>query len=233
MSAAIVLDTETTGTGETAKVIEFARSQPIDTPVGLMVAAKPVNIACDRYSPGDQPIALGAMAAHHIIEDDLEGLPPFPGFDWPPDVTYIIGHNVDFDWKMIGQPKLKRICTLALCRNLWPQIDSHTLSAMVYHLHERRDVARGLLRNAHSAETDVLLLLKVVLPAILRAYGPMVGTWEELWALSEKARVPTIMPWGKHKGIHIGDIPGDYKRWLLNQPDVDPYLAIALRGGRG
>ncbi len=47
--------------------------------------------------------------------------------------------------------------------------------------------------------------------------------------ISEDARMPTVMSFGKHKGELIKDIPRDYKRWLLNQPDVDPYLAIALR----
>jgi exodeoxyribonuclease X len=38
------------------------------------------------------------------------------------------------------------------------------------------------------------------------------------------------MTFGKHKGVAIKEIPGDYKRWLLGQPDVDPDLAKALRG---
>lgn len=40
------------------------------------------------------------------------------------------------------------------------------------------------------------------------------------------------MPFGKHKGDLISAIPTDYKEWLLRQPDVDPYLAKALNGGR-
>ena len=33
---------------------------------------------------------------------------------------------------------------------------------------------------------------------------------------------------GKHKGIAIADIPNDYKRWLLNQDNIDPYLIQAF-----
>jgi len=36
------------------------------------------------------------------------------------------------------------------------------------------------------------------------------------------------MPFGKHKGTPMADVPRDYKAWLLNQPDVDPYLRKAL-----
>jgi exodeoxyribonuclease X len=43
-------------------------------------------------------------------------------------------------------------------------------------------------------------------------------------------RIPKVMTFGKHKGAAIADIPADYKRWLLGQQDVDPYLVKALRG---
>jgi exodeoxyribonuclease X len=74
------------------------------------------------------------------------------------------------------------------------------------------------------------MLIDVVLPAIQIKLLPRGGTWADLWEISEKARIPSVMPFGKHKGVPMGDVPADYKRWLLNQPDVDPYLAIALRG---
>jgi exodeoxyribonuclease X len=38
------------------------------------------------------------------------------------------------------------------------------------------------------------------------------------------------MTFGKHKGMHIKDMPADYKRWLLGQPELDPCLIRALRG---
>jgi exodeoxyribonuclease X len=36
------------------------------------------------------------------------------------------------------------------------------------------------------------------------------------------------MPFGKHKGLLLADVPGDYRDWLLNQEDIDPYLRKAL-----
>ena len=36
------------------------------------------------------------------------------------------------------------------------------------------------------------------------------------------------MPFGKHKGVPISEVPKDYKQWLLRQSDVDPYLVKAL-----
>ena len=57
-------------------------------------------------------------------------------------------------------------------------------------------------------------------------YG--VSTLDELWRMSEKARIPSHMTFGKHKGVAIVDIPKDYKTWLLNQDNVDSYLRKAL-----
>ena len=119
---------------------------------------------------------------------------------------------------------MKRIDTLAFSRKLWPKADSHSLGAMLY-LHDRTK-AGGYLRNAHSAATDAYNCYRL-LGHILRALGEPV-TWEAVWVLSEDARVPTHMNFGKHKGMAIADVPADYKRWLLGQPDIDPYLRKAL-----
>ena len=73
--------------------------------------------------------------------------------------------------------------------------------------------------------------MKRVLAGVLRELGSP-RTWDEVWKLSEIARVPTVMMFGKHKGTPIREVPNDYKQWLLRQPDVDPYLATALRGDR-
>ena len=227
--SAVILDTETTGVSDDDKIIEFATSEPLKAPRHLAEVGL-ISISCVRFNAG-RPISLGAMATHHIIDEDLLGLQPFKFYDPAADgVEYIVGHNIDFDWRMLGWPKVKRICTLALARSLWPALDSHSLGALVYHVHTNRSRAREVLKDAHSARADVEMLVDIVLPAIQIALHPRGVTWAELWEISEKARIPSVMPFGKHKGVPMGDVPADYKRWLLNQPDVDPYLAIALRG---
>ena len=140
-------------------------------------------------------------------------------------MSYIIGHNVDFDWEVIGKPEIKRICTLALARKLWPNLDSHTQSALLYYL--ERNSAREQLRNAHSALTDVGICA-VILDHICQQLN--VKTVEDLYTESEKARIPTNMPFGKHKGTLLADVPSDYKQWLLTQGDIDPYLRKAFEG---
>lgn len=225
---AVILDTETTGIEDEDQVIEFACTSPIEAPANVALQIDQVTIADARFS-SSRPISLCAMATHHIIDEDLVGLRPFPGFDASRGIQYIVGHNIDFDWRMMGRPKVKRICTLALSRSLWPEAESHTLTVMLYHLSRDRSLARQIARAAHSAKADVVMILDTLLPEILLRLHPNVATWADLWQISEDARVPKVMPFGKHKGVPLGDVPRDYKRWLLNQPDVDPYLALALR----
>lgn len=220
---AIIFDTETTGIDE--PVIVEAAWAPCD------VRATELIVDWDqawggRFNPG-KPISLGALATHHIMDEELVDCPPSSSFALPDGVEYIIGHNVDFDWKAIGQPPVRRICTLAMARHIYPAIDSHTQSALLYHL--ERDRARDILKDAHSADADIAICA-IILAYIIDEYGH-VGSLEHLWSLSEAARIPSIMPFGKHKGTPIDQVPSDYKAWLLRQPDTDPYLVKAIRGG--
>lgn len=183
------------------------------------------GIRAQHFNPG-VPITLGARAIHHIRDEDVASEDPWEGLSSIPELAALgddaiwIGHNVDFDWEALGKPAGRRICTLALCRHLWPEAETHSLVAMGYHVCGRQD-----LRNAHDAIEDVGVTLDL-LDVILRKSG--VRTWDGLHALSEKARIPTHMPFGKHKGERIEDVPADYVRWLLGQSDVDPYLRRAL-----
>ncbi|HEX3747647.1 MAG TPA: hypothetical protein VHW09_27115 [Bryobacteraceae bacterium] len=163
------------------------------------------------------------------MDEDLSDCPPYTEFALPPGTEYLVGYNVDYDWKVIGQPEIRRICVLALSRHFFPGLDSYSQSAVLYHV--ARQQARELLKGAHSADVDVYnchIILSHLIPRMVDSAGPL--TWERIWMRSELARIPTVMTFGKHKGATIKDIPADYKRWLLGQPELDPYLVKALRG---
>ncbi|NHC63147.1 putative quorum-sensing-regulated virulence factor [Paenalcaligenes suwonensis] len=217
--SALLFDTETTGT-RAPQVIEAAWLK-LDTPANLTVLEEFEQ----RYKPSEA-ITLGALAVHHIYDEELASCPAHTTFQLPADTQYIIGHNVDYDWEVAGKPDVKRICTLALSKQLFPQVDSHSQSALVYYID--RANARERLKNAHSALADVRNCLDV-LRALLHAMTTPISTWEELWRYSEQARVPSIMPFGKHRGMPIADLPPDYKAWLLRQDSLDPYVKMAVQ----
>ena len=216
MPKTIIFDTETTGKNDPTLIeaawIKLDGVKPFST-------SEKFN---QRYNPL-KPIELGALATHHILDEELQDCPDYTEFTLPANTEYIIGHNVDYDWNIVGQPDIKRICTVALSRRLWPELDSHNQSALLYFVD--RHNAREKLKNAHSALADVENCA-FILEKIIAKLG--VTTIEELWKISEQARVPTHMPFGKHKGVAIANIPRDYKTWLLNQDNVDAYLRKAL-----
>lgn len=230
---AIILDTETTGVDE-PDVIELAYAGPF---AEIAPGVEP-KIFRQRFKP-TKPISLGAMATHHIIPEDLEGEPlwvrPWP---LPADVDFLLGHNIDFDWNAIGAPPVKRICTLALARRLWPELDSHSLAALTYQFGEPQAV-RKVLKNAHDASVDVYLV-GVLMTHVLLAL-PYVRTWDELWTESETARMPTRFTFGKYgpdkgkPGALIADIrrsDPSYIEWCIFKCDMcaDEYWQRALRG---
>jgi len=216
MTKAVIFDTETTGRKDPI-IIEGAWLE--------LKSVDPFKLGlsfCQRYNPG-KPIELGALATHHIYDEELIQCPPAKSFSLPNDVEYIIGHNIDYDWNVIDQPNIRRICTLALARKVWNSIDAYSQSALLYFID--RDNARDILKKAHSAETDVRICATILEKICIELD---ISSFEHLWESSEDARTPTVMPFGKHKGTLITDIPIDYKKWLLNQDNIDPYLKDAL-----
>lgn len=228
---AIVFDTETTGFTH-GEIIEAAWVE-IDEE---LLTSDELDLSfdgqgyCERFKPAN-PIELGALATHHIFDAELVGCRPSAEFCLPVGLQYMIGHNVDYDWKACGSPEgVKRICTLALSRWLYPTLDAHNQTAIMYHCFGREKGVRELVKNAHSALVDVKNCARILMVLIgeIQELGHTVDSFERLWELSEMARIPTHMPYGKHRGVPMEQVPADYKAWLKRQPDTDPYLLKAL-----
>lgn len=217
--SAIILDTEATDKKE-GEVIELAwghfdiRSCEIDPP------------AVRRYKPLKQS-TWGAMAVHHILPSELAGCAP--SSQAPKDVPsadYWIGHNIDFDWDALGRPPVRRICTLALARAHFPELDSHTQSALMYALFGPNEETRDMLRNAHSAGADIKMCA-MILEVLITKLG--IVNFSQLWEASEDARIPKVMTFGKFAGQPISAVDRGYSNWYRRQPDPDPYLLEAFK----
>lgn len=185
----------------------------------------------DRYKPSEL-ISLGAMAVHLIVDEDVDNCPPFTEFNFPnnSDLKYLIGHNIDYDIAAVnrsGTPTkgIKTICTLAMSRYIWPELDAHNLSAMALYVSTNRGMTAHSLRFAHDALTDCMTTLSVLL-AIIHKTG--VSSFEELYQFSEQARIPTHIFWGKYKGRSIASLDEWDIEWLIKRTD-DNYLASALQ----
>jgi exodeoxyribonuclease X len=190
-----------------------------------------------RFNPG-KDIEYGAVAAHGILPDDVFDCPPWSSYR-PAVPDYVVGHAVDYDLGAVfgeGQvpTSIRRIDTLALSRYAYPDEDSHKLAAMMYIIFGQNTRTRDLVHGSHSALVDARNTATIFKQ--LMAHFE-VDTWEGAWRLSEMARVPRFMTFGKYgpqkrgtKGAPIEEVRKDkgYVKWLLNLDDLDPYLRKAL-----
>ena len=223
MHPAIILDTETTDV-ENADVVELAWATfEFDTPTAA------VSGAHHRFEP-QKKMAWGALATHHILPDELVGHPPSETAPARvPAAKYWIGHNIDFDWKVLGKPPVKRICTLAMCRAVWPNADSHTQTAMMYFLFGATPATRERVRAAHGAFADIGLTRELL---IRICELEEISDLDALYDFSEQARIPRVFSFGKFKGQPIAAADRGYAGWYSRQPDPDPYLLEAFRRAR-
>lgn len=218
---ACIFDTETTDSEGPLEVIELAWQEHCFDGAW----SRAFN---GRFLP-NQPSTFGALATHHILPQELSRCEPSERARsyMPIEVEYWIGHNVDFDWRALGAPPtIKRICTLAMARTLWPSLDSHKLGAMIYFLYGVDERIREIVRGAHGAPADVAMT-RMLLEVICKKKA--IGDYETLYAFSESARVPTQWGFGKFKGLPIRAADRGYANWYARQPDPDPYLLQALR----
>lgn len=222
---AIVIDTETTDKEPTTcEVVETAFREFAFDP------NHPISPATRHLYGYTRDLKWGAMAAHHILPEELAGLPPFNKDSFCHDVGAIdfwIGHNIDFDWTAVGSPRHPhRICTLAMARDLWPQLDSHTLTALIYFTQGASPETRERLKSAHSAVADVIFC-EEILRVIIAEKG--ITNFEALYAYSEESRIPKVMRFGKFRDQPVTNVDRGYANWYRRQPDPDPYLLEAFR----
>lgn len=227
------IDTETTGFIPPIVPVEIAILTPNGPPHALGGCFEYVA----RFNPG-KDIEYGAVAAHGILPSDVADCAPWESYR-PPVVDYAVGHAIDYDLNAVfGEGKIpesiRRIDTLALSRHAYPDEDSHKLAAMMYIVCGQNAMTRDRVHGSHSALVDTR---NTAFLCEFLAQHCEVETWEDLWKLSEYARVPKFMTFGKYgpqgkgkKGAPIEEVRKDkgYTRWLLALPDLDPYLKKAL-----
>lgn len=189
------------------------------------------------YCQPDRPISFGAMAVSHISQWDLTGTPNhkeiIPEF-LPKGEAYIIGHNIDFDIQVaanagVDVSQYKAICTQALARRLLPDVDSHSLGALMYYTYPDR--AREYCRKAHHAGWDVTFT-RWLLEHLCEISG--ITNMHDLHLASEAARTPIVFDFGKHKGKVIKEVAchakdREYFDWVFDNIKDKPYLIKACQ----
>ena len=99
---ALIFDTETHKLH--GDIIEAAAIEIEFTPFCNAMPIMPTQFDYSKRFKPSEPISLGAMAVHHILDEDLNKCPSFTTFKMPiVDVQYLIGHNIDYDIKAVNR----------------------------------------------------------------------------------------------------------------------------------
>lgn len=216
-----LVDTETTGVGTNDAVCEVAWAQ-IDEDFNVLIhgdslinPGKPIHYAASAVNG-----ITDAMVADALTLQDYFNLMGNPLFG---DDVVLVAHNAQFDYrflKSVCQGETRTLCTLKVARRLYPDAANHkqaTLAAML-----GIEVAR---EKAHSADGDLYVLLQL----IKRMCADKGLGLSELLHIQSIPLIQTKIPFGKHKGTKLSDLPKSYVSWLLEKAtNLDPDLRTAL-----
>ena len=209
---AIFYDTETTGVRpDKDRVIEIAAYDP----ERQRQFERLVNPGC--------PIPAEATAIHHITNAMVASAPSFAEVgaefvDFCEGEVVLIAHNNDsfdvhflrneFARHQLQMPAWNFFDTLKWARRYRPDLPRHTLQFL-------REIYGISANNAHRALDDVLVLEKV--------YQSMVDdlSMDEVYALMNRPRAIQHMPFGKHQGQPLSQIPKTYIQWLASSGALD------------
>jgi len=209
---AIFYDTETTGIrADRDRVIEIAAYDPVNNATFEQL----VNPGC--------PIPPEATAIHHISNEMVASAPTFDTVSqefskFCEGNVVLIAHNNDaFDYHFLKNefarcnkemPQWNFLDSLKWARRYRKDLPRHTLQFL-------REIYGIEANNAHRALDDVIVLHKVF------SYMTDDLSIEEIYTLINRPRELHHMPFGKHQGMPIKNLPKDYVRWLADNGALD------------
>jgi len=212
----IFYDTETTGF-KPAHIVELA---------SVIVSHEGEQWYYQEYAKPPCPIEPGASEIHGITMEKVANCDTSEqvAAQWRKNIHeisgglgpyYFVAHNNRFDQPVVEQygplPAGSRfICTLRLSRKFYPDAENHKLETM-YKL-----LGSGRPRKAHSALDDVIMGYEI-LEHFLRSHSI-----EQLADFCSESQQLTVMPFGKHKGLPMAQVPLSYMEFMLGLPDLDP-----------
>ncbi len=226
----VILDTETTGTGEQDRVIQLGY---------IVLGAKEIEVH-NEFNSADVPISFGAMEVHGITQDLIQGKPNCTDTsaykrleELNESENYLIIHNAPFDLKMLEKEgfenKMKVIDTLRVAKHVLPDEEAHRLQYFRYKMElykeeEQEASALGIVVKAHDAIGDVLVL-KLFLSKLKTIVGEQFPSENPVEKMVELTTTPILVKtfrFGKHKGKELAEVAREdagYLRWMLSNMD--------------
>lgn len=207
-------DTETTGFPPHAEMVEIGWTDLRLYPEGWVIEVDNQSAFVD---PGC-PIPPKVSGIHGITDAMVVGgmRPNDARAFLDKDTAFLGAHNVAFDRQFVRSAK-PWVCTLECGRKLWPQAENHKLETLKEFLGIELD------GDAHRAGYDAAVAARIFLEAV------KVMPFEEMLAVSKPDHVPTVMPFGQHKGVIFSNIDAGYLHWIINKSNATKGTKTAAR----
>lgn len=226
----VVVDTETTGIDPDADgIVEIAlvrirNGEVVDTFHSLV-------------NPGF-PIPPQSSAVHNITDDMVAGKPTLeelrPTLQRLMDGAMPVAHNAAFDALFVDPalgmtPDPKRwLCSFRLARHTLPEAPAFGNMTLRYWF-KTDPKTEGL--GAHRAIDDVYVTVENLGHILSVAQAGNISTLEAAREFANSPIQVAVMPFGKHVGVPLAEIPTDYFEWALqNMQDLDDDLRHSMRG---
>jgi len=200
----IVLDFETTGLQPGYRPVEIAWLE-YDS---LYKVSQSVTSLIDPQIP----IEPGAQKVHGISSEMLAGMPTLEEFlqgehadKFADEHVLVVAHNAAFDLPMFAPfcKKATSLCTMRLAQALYPTAENHKLQTLA-------SMFAVDVEPTHRAMADVGACFEL-LRTIAKKEDKSI---DELLVVASYTSPESLMPFGKHKGKMIKDLPSDYVAWL-------------------
>lgn len=209
---AIYYDTETTGIRpDKDRIIEIAAYDPSR------------NLTFEKFVNPGCPIPPEATAIHHITNEMVASAPSFAQvgaefIQFCEGEVVLIAHNNDsfdfhflrceFERHTLQMPSWKFLDSLKWARRYRPDLPRHTLQFL-------REIYGIAANQAHRALDDV-----IVLHQVFQSFIDDLSI-DDVYSLLNRPRTLQIMPFGKHQGQPLGQLPRTYVQWLASSGALD------------
>lgn len=224
LSHSTVFDTETTHKDYSlAEVIEFASGS---------YDGEEWVVEVDQLFKPTKPIPPEASAVNHITNRHVADKPNFQ--EWSSDLHALlnarpicVAHNIFYDAQVLGAYGIEipnQVCTMRMAQKLFSETDAIEAVNLSY-LRYALDLDVPDTVSVHRASGDIYVtgvlfeyLLTLAVEQGHLQEGP--NMIEDLIEWVKSPIIVTVMPFGKHKGKPLTEVPLSYWSWALQNMDA-------------
>jgi DNA polymerase III epsilon subunit family exonuclease len=221
-----VVDVETTG-------IDPSRDRVVEVACALVRNGRITEAFSTLVNPG-RPILAVASAVHGITDDMVVHAPQLtavaPKLQGLCTGAVVVAHNASFDLEFLPFLKSRpHLCSMRLAQRVVPDAPNYKNQVLRYHLGVNVDELPSAV--PHRALGDVYVTAAILRRCLDRYLAG--GAPNDIDALVDNVAAPALLealPFGKHRGRRLRDVPTDYLQWAISaQIDLSIDVTFSMK----